>query len=304
MSDSSLKLGGFRLAPLQTGNDFSWQLESDTSDHSEVSEKLKKLEALFVERKGVVYSGSDESPYPPVKSYQRDLSDVNLWQPPDGTGQPPSGGQHRSMGGNGGSKSTPNLDTHFTYYSVMKDFPDMVLDDPQKWSRFRNTPESLRREIENAIERRLGYAEDINQLSHFLQNARETRNRGLEARIQRKIYQRENIMIPAIGEELRVAFFFGPDLETFDRLNPGGVRPKFRSDIETTEFMVEVTIGKSKPLTQLFDYVSARDAEQHLIMYAPNMNANWAQQRAKKQGFHLVQSVDELFQTVERLRYG
>ena len=190
-----------------------------------------------------------------------------------------------------GDANTVNLDRHFTYYTVMKDRPDMVLNNPEQWGRFRNSPEELKRQIENSIDKRNAYEKTSGSLMQALQNIRASEETRDTTKIERRIKHHE-MMIPAINEELRVAFFFGPSVSSFDQNNPHGDRPKFRTDIETADFMAEVTIGKNKKSVQLNDYVIANISKKELIMYSPNIS-DAGQSRAERRGFHVVRNMEQ-----------
>lgn len=204
--------------------------------------------------------------------------------------------------GKGSGKPPPNLDTHFVYHSVMKHQPDMVLDNPEQWGRFRNAPEQARQEIDQALRNKIDYGQRAQALTRQLETAKQQENSRAAEKLQRRVDQAQT-MVGATSAELQVAFFFGPSVNSFDRNNPHGDRPKFRTDLETPEFMAEVTIGQKKKSAQLNDYVTANSSQRELIMYSPNISES-GQRRAERKGFHVVRNMEQLFTTVEGLRHG
>lgn len=290
-SKSVAEMAGFRGIPLSSGKEFSWQRPKKESERPAIDRsRVQELERKAIIATGGKPSAGGRTVYPPSGLQRATLDRARLWVPD---------GNHGNLS-NKETQAVPHLDSHFVYYSVMKDFPDLVLDDDTIRTRFQKGPQALAEEIEKALISRANHMDSAQRLQESLQSAREENQSKAAVRLERRIRHRK-MMVEATNEELRVAFFFGPSSDSFDRHNPSGMRRKFRTDIETADFMTEVTIGKSKKLAQLDDYVYANNKERYLIMYAPNMEQKWAKNAVLKRGFEIVRNVDELFEMVNKL---
>jgi hypothetical protein len=193
----------------------------------------------------------------------------------------------------------PELKEKFGYHALGT--PDYVVSDANILQRMSGAPEDIKILINEAIEKR---DEQQIRLQRTVKQEQLNRLAGDEIQAnmltQRATIQR--MLVNAQNTELNVAFFFGKNINEFDSPNPDGRRQKFRTDIETLDFMVEVTIGQRKSIGQLNDYAEAKTMKQELIMYAPNMQQGFIDNHVSSRGFHHVKNFAELSATIQKIQ--
>lgn len=179
--------------------------------------------------------------------------------------------------------------------------PDYVVSDAVVLERMANAAEDVKDVLSDALRKRRAQSDRLKetleqeQLNRLAGDEMEANMLAQRAKIQRMLVNAQNT-------ELNVAFFFGSSINELDSRNPDGTRQGFRTDIETLDFMVEVTIGQRKNVQQLNDYVAAKTVRQELIMYAPNMDQAWVDRHVTSRGFHHVRNFAELSATIQKLR--
>ena len=111
--------------------------------------------------------------------------------------------------------------------------------------------------------------------------------------------------------EIDVALYFGRDLVDFGRDydHAANKLPRGHSqecltevDVETSEFLIEVTIGSSGKEPQMSRYLNINSQERHVILYAPNYKPVAERNLTERTGVQIARSKEGLFSLCQKLK--
>lgn len=144
------------------------------------------------------------------------------------------------------------------------------------------TPADLMSKIQNTLGHKRGLVSDAKGKASFVEKKSQLRDVELEAEI---------------------AVYFGNDLkkisaEYLDEKNKRIVE----TDVETDDFMIEVTTVKKDKSSQIGKYVDINSQQKNIILYAPNYNLTAGKDIAKTHGVQVAKNKEELFDLCKKLR--